>query len=132
RASLPLCLRAFCASDLPDHGHAARDTPQVAVADLPAGGVDRHLRHPPRGPAQRCPAPTEGPRRGHLDDSAAARAALEKPHPAVVGQNRGPLFDVTGDLKHVRQRSPDGDAITGTHGETLSVIRYPLAVFRNG
>jgi hypothetical protein len=51
--------------DPPEHVHPTGDPPDVPVADLAAGRVDPHLRHPPGGPVER----PEGAIGGHLHES---------------------------------------------------------------
>ena len=109
---------------LPDHVHARRYSPHVAVVHRRRRAIHPHLRHPPGGiphRAERAPG-------GHLHDVAVA-AALELPHPAVVRQQLGPALDVHRGFEHPRHGRPHPGAIHRPHqpaaGRQVATSRYP-------
>src|SRR2546422_3278422 len=101
---------------MPQYGHAARDTPHVAVADLPRRRIDHHLGDPPRRIAQRA---ERAPRR-HFDQTAPpSRPPLVEPHPAIIRHDLGPALDVRGRLEHPLDRRVNGDAVSGAHAASM-------------
>src|SRR5437773_3176147 len=107
-------------TEAPHDIHSSRHTPHVTIPDFARQRVDRHLRHPPGGIADRAErAPS-----GHLD-GAAAVAAVQKPDPAVMRQDMGPTLDLTRELKDASDRRTDQDLVDGAHGSHEATILNP-------
>ena len=108
----------------PDHVHARRYSPHVAIVHRRRGAVHPHLRDPPGGILER----TERPPRRHLHQPAVA-APLQLSHPAVMRQQRRPALDVHRGVEHAVQRGAHPGPIDGPHqppsGRQVATSRYP-------